>query len=325
VLYGPASATVWVERHVTEYDIVVLSRAHVAAKHMATVLGTSRRPFLIFDAVDLHYLREQRRSPGDPAIARSADRTRDVERQLMRASDMVWVTSTYEVALLRAWNPSLPLAIVPTIHEVRTDVPSFGARRDLVFVGGFRHPPNEDAVSYFVEDIFPLIKQELPDVRLLVVGSDVPHRVARLASPDIQILGYVKDVEAVFDRCRVSVAPLRYGAGVKGKVSQSMACGVPMVTTPVGAEGMELRHRTNVMIGSDPAEFARHVIEVYRDEGLWVQLSSNGWRHVEAHFGYDSMRAQLGALVSRVFTATPNHHEVPLQGSRCADVSLEDA
>lgn len=313
VLYGPMSTIAYVKRHATEYDVVVLCRAHVAAKYIATVLGAARRPFLIFDSVDINYLREQRRATSDPAISRSAERTRSVELSLMHASDMVWVTSTYEAELLRACDVSLHVEIVPIIHDVRSDVPPFVARRDLIFVGGFRHPPNEDAVLYFVHDVFPLVKRELPDVHLVVVGSNVPPRVAALESSDIRVLGHVKDLEPVLDRCLVSVAPLRYGAGVKGKISQSLAWGLPVVTTPVGAEGMDLEHGTHVMIASDPSEFARHVIEVYRDEALWTRLSGNGRCHVEARFGYESIRTKLDALISAVSPVTPERHQVPSQ------------
>lgn len=313
VLYGPMSAIAYVKRHATEYDVAVLCRAHVATRYIATLLGAAPRPFVIFDTVDLQYVREQRRATGDMAMSRSVSRTRAAELSLMQSCDMVWVTSTYEAELVRASRVSRQVEVVPMIHDVRADVPPFFARRDLLFIGSFRHPPNEDAVLYFVRDVFPLITRELPDVRLVVVGSNVPPRIAALASSDIRVLGHVRDLEPVFDGCRVSVAPLRYGAGVKGKISQSLAWGLPVVTTPVGAEGMDLEHGTHVMIASDPSEFARHVIEVYQDEELWTTLSSNGRRHVEAHFGYESMRQRIDALVSGSSATASQHDRLPLQ------------
>ena len=173
----------------------------------------------------------------------------------------------------------------------------------MLFIGSFHHSPNEDAVHYFVKEILPLIRSELPGVQFLVVGSHMPPSILKLASQDVIVVGYVQDVTPVFDACRLSVAPLRYGAGVKGKVTQSLAWGVPVVATPIAAEGMQMVDGQHLMIASDPVEFARRVIEVYQDEELWTRLSDNGRRHIEAHLGYESIRASLSALLERA----PSH------------------
>jgi glycosyltransferase involved in cell wall biosynthesis len=152
---------------------------------------------------------------------------------------MVWVTSTYEAELLRGEAVGPKVEVVPMIHAVRADVPPFGPRRNILFIGGFRHPPNEDAVIYFVEEVLPLVRSELPGVQFLIVGSHVPPSILKLASADVIVLGYVQDVEPIFDSCRVSVAPIRYGAGVKGKVTHSLAWGLPAVATPVAEKGDE--------------------------------------------------------------------------------------
>jgi glycosyltransferase involved in cell wall biosynthesis len=201
--------------------------------------------------------------------------------------------------LLRGEGIGPKIEVVPNIHAVRTDVPPFGSRRNMLFIGGFRHPPNEDAVMYFVQDVMPLIRSELPGVQLLVVGSNVPPSIRKLASADVSILGYVPDVEPVFDACRLSVAPLRYGAGVKGKVTQSLAWGLPAVATPIAAEGLEMVNGEHLLVASDPVEFARRVIDLYQDEQLWTRLSHNGSRHMEACLGYESIRASVGSMLER--------------------------
>ena len=212
---------------------------------------------------------------------------------------MVWVTSTHEAELLREEAIGTPVEIVPMIHSVRSDVPPFGPRRNILFIGSFRHPPNEDAVLYFVEDVLPLVRSEIPDVQLLVVGAHAPSSILKLASPAVVVLGYVQNVRPIFDACRVSVAPIRYGAGVKGKVTQSLAWGLPAVVTPVAAEGTQMVHGRDLLIASDPATFARAVINVYGDEELWTRLSAAGRRQVEACLGYDTIRASVGAMLER--------------------------
>jgi GT2 family glycosyltransferase len=301
VLYGPLSEIAYVEKHRGQFDIAILCRAHFAMKYLPALLASERRPFIIFDTVDLHHLREQRLAvlENDPGLARAAERTREVELGVMRSSDMVWVTSTHEAELLRSVGVGPKVEIVPMIHAVRTDVPPFGPRRNILFIGGFRHTPNEDAVLFFVKEILPLVRSELPGVQLLVVGSHMPPSILKLASQDVVILGYVQDVKPVFDACRLSVAPVRYGAGVKGKITQSLAWGLPAVATPVAAEGMQMVDGEQLLIAPGPAEFARRVIDLYQDEELWTRLSHQGRRHIEEHLGYEAIRASVTTMLER--------------------------
>jgi O-antigen biosynthesis protein len=305
VLYGPLAAVDYVVRHVNEFDVVILCRAYFAMKYLSTVAAAERRPILVFDTVDLHHLREQRRAEleNDAALARCAAQTRSVELSVMHASDVIWVTSTHEYDVVRGYDPSLRVEIVPNIHAVRDSVPPFSGRRNMLFIGGFRHPPNEDAVLYFVSEILPLVKRRLPDVQLLIVGSHVTPAIRALESNDVRVLGHVKDVEPIFDRCRLSVAPLRYGAGVKGKISQSLAWGLPVVTTPVGAEGMHLTDGEHAAIAATPSEFARRLVEVYESEPMWTRLSDNGRQHVRRHLGDEAVRARIDASLRQAAPA----------------------
>jgi len=300
VLYGRPEIG-FLERHGAEFDVVILCRAHFAAKYLPELRASTRRPFIIFDTVDLQYLREQRYAEleNKAGLARAAERTRQIEMGVMRSSDMVWVTSTHEAELLRDTDVGSKVEIVPLIHDIRADVPPFGSRRNILFIGSFRHPPNEDAVIYFVEEILPLVKSELPGVQFLIVGAHAPRSILKLAAPDVSILGFVEDVRPVFDACRVSVAPIRYGAGVKGKVTQSLAWGLPVVATPIAAEGTQMTDGQHLLIASDPTSFARRVIDVYQTEDLWTRLSTAGRRQVDAAFGYESIRASVGAMLQR--------------------------
>ena len=292
VVYGPLAAEAFISRRVASFDVAVLCRAFVAARYLEPLRASSPGLRIIFDTVDLHHLREGRRAAveGDPSGVQEAERTKALELGIVEASDLVWVTSTYEADVLQRDAPGARVAIVPNIHQVRPDVPPFGTRRDILFIGGFQHQPNEDAVVYFAREIMPLVRARLPGVRLIVVGSHVTERVSALAGEDVEICGFVPDVEPVFDAVRLSVAPLRYGAGVKGKISQSLAMGVPVVTTPIGAEGMGLRHGQHAMIASDPETFAQAIVEVYTGEATWSRLSSAGRELLARAMGYETVR-----------------------------------
>jgi glycosyltransferase involved in cell wall biosynthesis len=253
----------------------------------------------VFDTVDLHYLREQRQAEvmKDADLMRKAALTKRTELHLARASDMVWVTSPYEVEVLAKEDNALRVEVIPLIDTVRTTMPGFDERRDFVFVGGFLHPPNEDAVMHFVNRILPSIRLRLPGARFLVVGPHPPSAVRALASDSILVTGHVTDLPALLDGARVMVAPLRYGAGLKGKIAHSLANGLPVVTTSVGAEGMLVEDRTHLLIAGSDAAFAECVVELYEDAHLWTRLSKAGAAHADAHFGYETVKKKLDAVV----------------------------
>jgi glycosyltransferase involved in cell wall biosynthesis len=292
VVYGPLAAEKFISRRVPSFHVAVLCRAFVAARYLELLRASSPGLRIIFDTVDLHHLREGRRAAveGDPSGARQAELTKALELGVVEASDLVWVTSTYEADTLKRDAPGTRVAVVPNIHQVRREVPPYRNRRDILFIGGFQHQPNEDAVVYFAREIMPLVRARLPGVRLVVVGSHVTEPVRALAGEDVEVCGFVPDVEPVFDAVRLSVAPLRYGAGVKGKISQSLAMGVPVVTTPIGAEGMGLQHGQHAMIASDPETFAQAVVEVYTSEATWSRLSAAGRELLAGAMSHEAVR-----------------------------------
>jgi len=300
VLYGDMSIADHVAAHARDVDLVILCRATIAGKYMAALTATAAHPAIVFDTVDLHFLREQRRAAldGDAGAVARAAAIKASELELARASQAVWVVSPHEADVLHAEDAGLRVDVVPLIHAARPRTPGFAARRDLMFIGGFRHPPNEDAIRHFVAEILPRLGGALPDdAQFLAVGPDPPPSVQALAGPRVAIMGYVADVDPVFDGCRVFVAPLRYGAGLKGKIVQSLACGLPVVTSSVGAEGLGVVDGEHLLVADEPDAFASRVAALYRDEALWTRLSDAGRRHVEATFGPAAVKSRLDAAV----------------------------
>jgi glycosyltransferase involved in cell wall biosynthesis len=283
----------------SEFDLVILSRHYVAASFVGLVRLYAPRAQLAFDTVDLHYLREQRAAElaGDAALARHAAATRAQELKLIRESDVTLVVSPVEKELLAQDAPGARVEVLSNVHEVFGCRKPFAERRDLVFVGGFQHPPNTDAVEWFVGEVFARVRAELADVRFHVIGSRVPASIRALAGEHVLVHGFVEDILPYMDDCRISVAPLRYGAGVKGKVNMAMSCGLPVVATPAAVEGMHVRIGEDVLVATDAASFAADVVRLYRDEALWNTLSANGLANVERHFSFAAARTAVQQLL----------------------------
>ena len=231
--------------HGPEFDVVVLSRCQFARKHIADVRLYAPQSRIIFDTVDLHFLREESeaRLTGDPETRQKAQETKQWEYELIDQSDETWVVSSAEQDCCkrnRLRNPSnwcriLSMCPVP-IRRLH-----FGGT--WLFIGGFQHPPNIDAVLFFLKEIYPLLSESLGDAKFYIIGDKVPPEIVAFANERIIVAGLQRDVRPFFDSVKLSVAPLRFGAGVKGKINQSMAFGVPVVATSLAVEGTGLRDR----------------------------------------------------------------------------------
>jgi glycosyltransferase involved in cell wall biosynthesis len=160
----------------------------------------------------------------------------------------------------------------------------FSQRKDLFFAGNFAHRPNADGVAYFLENVFPLLTEALPEVQFHIAGSSPPPQIQALSSSQVHVMGFVPDIEPFFMNSRVFVAPLRFGAGIKGKIGDSLSHGLPVVTTSIGAKGMGFENGTQVMIADEPEAFAAAVVKLYQDQELWDRLAQNGYVHMEQNF-----------------------------------------
>ncbi|MFL6256701.1 MAG: glycosyltransferase [Pyrinomonadaceae bacterium] len=286
------------------FRAAVVSRPEVAEGVLGTIRRADPRVKVIFDTVDLHFVRLAREAEltGDRALAREAERSRKLETRLARMSDLVWFASSTDLDVMEREGPGVPSAVIPTIHRTHARGLPFSEREHLLFVGNFRHRPNEDGVRFFVREVLPKVRETLPRVELLVVGDGAPQEFSRLAAEGVRLLGYVPDVDPLFAHARVFVAPIRFGAGIKGKIGEALAYALPLVTTPVGAEGMSLRDGEEALIADTAEEFAASVVRLYRDAELWQRLASNAHAHVERHFSprvvgrivNDSVKGLLG-------------------------------
>jgi O-antigen biosynthesis protein len=289
----------WLKDEKDGLHAVMLSRHYIASPNIDLVRRVAPNARVIFDTVDLHFLRERRTAEhaGNTAMAKQAQASRKQEFAVMRACDVTLVVSPVEKEILAVEAPDVSVEVVSNVHEVFGRHNDFAARRDIVFVGGFGHPPNVDAVKWLVHDIYPRIRQAREDISLHLLG-DIPDAYRHeLQMPGVIIHGRVAELDPWMNTCKVALAPLRFGAGVKGKVNMAMSYGLPVVATSIAAEGMWLRDEKDVLIADDADTFAHAVLRLYDDPSLWLHLSDQGLENVRHHFSFEAARAALQRAV----------------------------
>lgn len=280
---------------------VIGSRVTVAWPYIGIVRRVMPGVPFLFDTVDLHHVRARREAElsGDKTAMARALHTRSLELGFVQAADETLVVSPTEVAILAEEVPEAKVAVVPLVHERRLEPPGPEGRRGIVFVGSFAHPPNADAVRWFITEIFPIVRAELPDERLQIVGKEVPNDVAAMACEGVDVLGWLPTLDDVYARCRVVVAPLRFGAGLKGKVAEALSHGVPVVVTEIAAEGMGIEHGESGWVADDPVDFAQGVIALVQDDDLWARFAVSGQELIEESLGV----ARFEQLVAKALEA----------------------
>ncbi len=303
ILHRPYVSSIreFLQFHGSKFDVIILSRCDFARKHVQDVREFAPQARLIFDTVDLHFLRDQREAviTKDPATEAKAQEKREIEFDLIERADQTWVVSPTERNLILSSRPQSSVEIVSNIVDVPGSTTPFKERRDILFIGSFQHPPNTDAVLFFTRDIFPLIQERLPDLRFYIIGDKPPSPIVALSTERVIVTGYQPDVSVYFNTIKLSIAPLRYGAGVKGKINQSMGFGVPVVATNIAVEGMELNDREDILIADSPQWFSAAVVELYQSEELWTKLSANAIRRTHASYSTEAAKKQLQRLFSR--------------------------
>ena len=275
-----------------------MSRVDVASQVIDAVRRHCPRARRVFDTVDLHFLREARRAEvtGERHAAH-AERLKAKELAVARACNVTLVVSPAERDLLAREAPDVAVDVLSLIVTAdRTETP-FAERSGILFIGNFQHPPNCDALEDYLRNIHPAVRERLPHVVFTVIGAHVPPHLERLGDDGVQFAGPVADIRPHFAAARLSVAPLRYGAGIKGKINTSLAFGVPVVTTTVGAEGMELHHADNILIADAPEAFAEAVVALHSDAALWTRLSANGLRAVTTQFSVANAERALARVL----------------------------
>jgi GT2 family glycosyltransferase/glycosyltransferase involved in cell wall biosynthesis len=255
---------------------------------------------VIIDSEDLHYLREQRQAEitKSKELEKTAAATKKKELAVYAKADCVTTVTEEDRAVLLADLKGMPVMVIPNIHDaVDIDVP-YEQRKDFLFIGNFNHGPNQDAVLWFAQDIFPSILKKLPESKFYIVGNNPTQKVHDLASEHIVVTGWVPEVKPYLSKCRVSVIPLRFGAGMKGKVGETMSHGLPMVSTTVGTEGMRIVPQEHAFVTDHAQEFARYAVQLYSDKAIWEEMSRKGKDLISSQYSSEMLAKRMEYLLS---------------------------
>ncbi len=304
VIYGATTFELFIKERANQFDLIILCRPDVSFNKIDIIRHFSPKTKIVYDTVDLHFIREARRAAVEHSedARLSAERYKAIEIYLAKTADMTLVVTKEEQQRLLEIDSALNVSVIPNIHPTpEQEFRDFETRSGVLFLGSYMHPPNVDGVKWFVVEIWPLIRRELQDVEFYVIGSNVPEEIKRLKKiTGVRVVGWVPDVAPWFDKCRIFVSPLRYGAGMKGKIGHAMSYGLPVVTTTIGAEGMDLIDGETAVIRDDPEEFAKAVVELYRSRILWKKLSRKSIEHIEANYSPRAVLSKLNSVLQRL-------------------------
>jgi GT2 family glycosyltransferase/glycosyltransferase involved in cell wall biosynthesis len=314
IVCPPVDWNDWFEARRFHYGTVIVSRQQNWARFGGNLSLTQPQALKIFDTEALTFLRLDRLSelmpPGkeQQEVRREAARTRATELRAVQEADVVFVVSEEEARFVGEVAPGKPAFVLPGIVERLPGPPGFDERGDLLFFGGFlagSASPNLDALSYLVREVLPLFWEDHPDVGLNVIGADMDDAVRALEGPRVRIVGYVEDPSGWLSRARLHVNPMRFGAGLKQKFLDSLAAGLPFVTTSVGAEGFPLGDARASLVADDPAGLARLMSTLYGDRGEWERAQAELLRLAETRFDRASFQRTLVEGLSHVGVAPP--------------------
>lgn len=282
-----------------EFDVVFVSRPYVAGPLVGALRKHCPRARLVYNSVDLHYLREERQAEleGNPVIARRAQRTKETELGVMRAADRSIVISPVEKEVVAREAPQARVEVIPLVLQEEPAGLPFAARRGALFIGGSRHPPNQDAARFLAREIAPALRAAGFDEPIRLIGERTDDELRELADAGVEVLGHVPDITPYFQRARCMLVPLRYGAGVKGKIGTAFAWGLPVVSTTVGAEGMDLAEGAEYLRADALADWAAQLKRLRDDEALWQRLSAAGRNVVRERYSPQRIAVKLREII----------------------------
>lgn len=295
----PGDITAWLKENGATLDHVLINRPHIAADLLpAITAGTDA--VLSFYGHDLHFARLRREaSRAEPVkaseIQAEADRWEAIERQVWRRVDLVLYPSETEATAVRQMAPqTLSRSIVPFAFPVSALRSTPPAARSILFVAGFAHPPNIDAASFLVRDILPVLEKEIGPVRVVLAGSHPTDAVRALAGPRVEVTGWISDeaLGALYDQLRVAIVPLRFGAGVKGKVVEALSRGLPLVTTSTGAQGI-VGLADIVPVHDEITDLVRSLATLLTDDKAWLAQSQAQTKFALATFSMEAMQQSV--------------------------------
>lgn len=234
---------------------------------------------------------------------------RSEERASWRRYTGIALTSKRDEQILRDYLPAKPTAVIPNAVDTNFFQPSTATPEpdNILFFGAINYYPNTDGLLFFLDEVFPLIKQQRPSARLTIVGQLPPPSITSRASSDIVVTGLVDDVRTYINRASVVIVPLRIGGGTRLKIVEAMSMGKPIVSTQLGAEGIEVKHNQDILLADTAPDFAREVVRVLEDDSLAQQLGQAARQRAVAQYSWRDAVQRLEKFYSDLPTPTASH------------------
>jgi glycosyltransferase involved in cell wall biosynthesis len=284
------------------YDLVLVSRPHNFAAVRGDLARSFPRAVVIYDAEALFFVREELEAAlSNGPTLEELTRRQERELDLLRFAHVVMTVSERDKRFLERATPDFQGQIVVWGHpvEARADGRPFDERRDLLFVGSFFAPqsPNQDAVSFFVREVLPLIRRRV-DCRLRIVGYGASGAVGQLSSDWVEVVGYAEDLAPYYEACRVFIVPHRYSAGLPLKLCEAMARGLPAVASDLTAFQLGVEDGREALVGRSAEELAEQVVRLYTDERVWNEVRANALEFVRRHHDPETLGRALDEIVA---------------------------
>ena len=295
MIYAPFYMTMqdFLSQRAAEFDVFYITRFYVARDVLSQLRSFAPEAKILFNNADLHFLREIRaaRTNSDEKRLEDARQTREQEMGVIGQVDVVLSYNESEHAVIEAYSEGKAKIVrTPWVVDIPPHIPPLSERSGLSFLGSFRHAPNAEAVLWFVREIMPRLATRQPDLTLSIYGARMDDEIKALASDTVKPVGFVQEVADAFNPHRVFVAPLLSGAGIKGKVLEALARGIPCVLTPVAAEGIGLRHESDCLIARTPDEWVEAVVRLNQDDALWQKLSETSRQYMADSYSFERGR-----------------------------------
>lgn len=305
VLYGiarPEDRLAAIRERLAIADVVWIGRPDLGNRYIPIVREFPSLPVL-YDTHDLHYVRVRRelelKNIHDAQKWRDWEFLRDLELSVVRDCDIAMTVTDVEKRVLEEAGIH-HVFVMPNVHDSYGRKTPYEKTEGIIFIGGYVHGPNVDGVVWLCNEIMPLVWRTHPDIKVTLIGSNATPEVYALASDRVEIAGFVHDVGPLFESARLMVAPLRYGAGLKGKIGHAFAYALPVVTTPIGAEGFDIKNGSDALVEESASELARAIVRAYDDAELWERLSSGGAKLVQ-RFSPSATRERLATATRLAF------------------------
>lgn len=263
-------------------DFVWCHGPDILEKYLNFFRSKAPKAKIIYDMIDIHFLRMERGQQFnfDKSLLKEIEHYKYLETEFSKKTDKIAVISEQERNIMKTFVDESKLFTISNVHNLKkkpAELPPFEKRDGIFFIGSFLHQPNVDSVIYLFEQIMPHVWKVLPELKVTIIGQNSPEEIKNMNSERFEIKGFVENVIPYYENSLASVSPLRFGAGVKGKIGQALEYSLPVVTTEIGAEGMFLENKVTALIShnEDPIAFAENIIEICTQPSVWNIIHNN--------------------------------------------------